>query len=414
MMGRGQGPVELEISLPRPHKAQASIRASRAKRKVIVAGRRGGKTTGAAMMAVEAMLRGRRVLEAAPTADQTSAFWDACCKFMAAPIRAGVVGKNDTNRLLRFGEGRIRTKTAWDGDTLRGDHADLLILDEYSLMDRSVWDEVGAPMLLDNDGDAIFIFTPKRRNHAYEHYRRANEDTTGRWGAWHFTSLDNPHLSREALAEITQDMTADAYRQEIMAEFLESSGAVFRNVAACATITEPDKPAAHAGHTTVIGVDWGKSRDYTCLTCFCRECARVVDWDRFNQIDYTYQRGRLSAMWQRWQSSNILPERNSIGDPNIEMLAAEGMPITLGHDLKRGYMTLPTTKPPLIEGLVLAIERGEIRIPADYADELQAYEIDTRQDGRPRYNAPEGEHDDRVISLALAYWAASRAAQVWI
>ena len=55
---------------------------------------------------------------------------------------------------------RIRAKTAWNADTLRGDFADLLILDEWQLMNESAWEDVGAPMLLDNNGDAIFIYAP--------------------------------------------------------------------------------------------------------------------------------------------------------------------------------------------------------------------------------------------------------------
>ena len=43
---------------------------------------------------------------------------------------------------------------------LRGDFADLLILDEWQLMNESAWEDVGAPMLLDNNGDAIFIYAP--------------------------------------------------------------------------------------------------------------------------------------------------------------------------------------------------------------------------------------------------------------
>src|SRR5262249_57054006 len=39
-----------------------------------------------------------------------------------------------------------------------------------------------------------------------------------RWQAFHFTSHDNPHISKEALEEITRDMTSLAYRQEIEAE----------------------------------------------------------------------------------------------------------------------------------------------------------------------------------------------------
>jgi hypothetical protein len=48
---------------------------------------------------------------------------------------------------------RIKAKTAWNADTLRGDYADLLILDEWQLMDETFWEDVGAPMLLDNHGE---------------------------------------------------------------------------------------------------------------------------------------------------------------------------------------------------------------------------------------------------------------------
>ncbi|MFA6047067.1 MAG: hypothetical protein WC718_18950, partial [Phycisphaerales bacterium] len=132
---------EYRIRLPTPHGRQREFLDSPAKRKVVVAGRRGGKTTGMAMLSVERALEGRRILEAAPTQDQTVAFWDAVKKYCAEPIGAGVLTKNETKRLLEFpGGGRIRAKTAWDADSLRGDYADLLILDEYSIMDPGAWD----------------------------------------------------------------------------------------------------------------------------------------------------------------------------------------------------------------------------------------------------------------------------------
>ena len=243
----------ITVTLPKLHSKQQAFIGSSAKRRVIVAGRRGGKTTGVSILAVEAMLSGRRVLEAAPVVDQTEAFWTSCKKYSAPLIQAKVIVKNETERRLEMAStgGRIRCKTAFDADGLRGDYADLLILDEYSLMKPDTWDEVGAPMLLDNDGDAVFIFTPKRKNHAHSLYARALGDDSGRWQAWHFTSFDNPYLSRPALDEITADMTADAYRQEIMAEFLENEGAVFRNIQACMT-AEASTPEAHQGHGLAI------------------------------------------------------------------------------------------------------------------------------------------------------------------
>ena len=155
--------MRINITLPSPHPKQLAFLRSPAKRKVICAGRRAGKTTGVASHAIERMLDGRRVLEAAPVADQTDAFWEACKRALQEAIDAKVIYKNETDRVLEMpgGKGRIRAKTAYNADTLRGDYGDDLILDEYSLMDPSAWDEVGAPMLLDNNGNAIFIFTPR-------------------------------------------------------------------------------------------------------------------------------------------------------------------------------------------------------------------------------------------------------------
>jgi hypothetical protein len=395
---------EYIIKIPPAHPQQDAFIRSPAKRKVIVAGRRGGKTTGTSMLAADRVLDGRRILQAAPTHDQTEAFWAACKHYFQEPISAGVIRKNETDRLLEFPNGgRIRTKTAWDADSLRGDYADLLILEEFSLMEPSAWGEVGAPMLLDNDGDAVFIFTPKRRNHAHTMYQQAVQDQSGRWAAFHFTSLDNPHLSREALAEITKDMTAEAYRQEILAEFLENQGQVFRNLVAClnAPLTTPDQ---HKGHRLVMGVDWGKENDSTAISVLCLSCGYEVTKDRFNQIDYVLQRGRLRTIWETWQAQTIIAESNAMGAPIIEVLQSEGLPV-------QPFQTTATSKPPLIESLVLAFERTECQWQADpvWTSELESYERKASgQTGRSTYSAPEGCHDDTVMARALAWHAASQ------
>jgi hypothetical protein len=394
--------TEIAVHLPRPHPKQAAFIDSAAKRRVIVAGRRGGKTTGTSILAARKFLEGRRILDAAPTQDQTDTFWDACKRYFAEAIERKAIYKNETKRMLEAPNGgRIRAKTAWDADSLRGDYADLLILEEYSLMDPGAWDEVGSPMLLDNDGDAVFIFTPMRRNHAFTMYNRAVSDDSGRWAHWHFTSHDNPHLSQSALAEITADMTEDAYRQEILAEFLEGEGAVFRNIAACLHAPNDDAPGQHAAHNVVMGVDWGKHQDFTALSVFCGDCRRELAHERFNQIDYAVQRGRLAALATRWKVRHILAEANSVGEPIIEQLQREGLPVS-------GFMTTPSSKPPLIESLALAFEREEAQWLNDptWNFELEAYERKVSTvTGRSQYSAPEGVHDDTVIARALAWQA---------
>lgn len=225
-----------------PHAKQRLFIESTAKRKVIRAGRRGGKTTGISKLGVDYLTAGKRVLYAAPTEEQVDKFWREIKKALQIPLDNGALYKNETMHLIEVaGTGnRIRAKTAWDADTLRGDYADLLILDEFQLMNEDVWGVVGAPMLLDNNGDAVFIYTPpslhskyrtKARDPRYaaKLFQKALEDTTGRWEAFHFTSHDNPHISAEALDEITQDMTALAIRQEIEAEdMVDVPGALWK------------------------------------------------------------------------------------------------------------------------------------------------------------------------------------------
>lgn len=223
------------------HPKQKAFVESQAKRIVIRAGRRGGKTSGIAIRAVNRFLAGRRVLYAAPTSEQLEHFWNNVCKMLQPSIQAKKLYKNETLHLLEVPntQCRIRAKTAWNADSLRGDYADDLFLDEWQLMDEDAWGLVGAPMLADRNGDAVFIYTPPSLHsrsvskasdpqHASKLFKKAQADTTGRWATFHFRSHDNPHISAEAIEELASDMTALAYRMEIEAEDVdEAPGALW-------------------------------------------------------------------------------------------------------------------------------------------------------------------------------------------
>lgn len=232
---------EYEIHLPMPHKKQDEFIHSTAKRVVCRAGRRSGKTVGVSMLAVERFLAGKRVLYGAPTADQVGRFWTTVTRALDEPIRAGIFYKNETERIIELSgtEQRIKAKTCWNSDTLRGDYADELLLDEFQLMNEDTWAIVGAPMLLDNDGNATFIYTPPSLHsrsatkandpqHAAKLFKKAKADDSGRWEVFHFTSKENPYISQSALEDITQDMSSLAYRMEILAEDVdEAPGALW-------------------------------------------------------------------------------------------------------------------------------------------------------------------------------------------
>jgi hypothetical protein len=244
------------VRLKHPHPEQLRFITSFRPRRVIRAGRRSGKTTGLAIYAVEEFLKGERILYAVPTGDQVLRFWHEVSLALAEPIEAGIFRKNETLHIIELPgtEQRIRAKTAWSADTLRGDYCTRLILDEWQLCNEDAWALVGAPMMLDREGSiAIFCYTPPSirsagttkahdPRHAAKLFKAAAADTTGRWATFHFASHANPHISTQALDMITEDMSSLGYSQEILAIDTEDvPGALWTHALLDATRVRPDQ-----------------------------------------------------------------------------------------------------------------------------------------------------------------------------
>lgn len=395
----------VELRLPRLYPLQREIMDSPARRKVVCAGRRGGKTILAAYMAIDALLHGKRVLLSSTSQDQADVFWEYIVDWLAPLLTTPHLYKNEVKRIVKLGPGQIQVKTGRHPDALRGGMADLLVLDECAYLDPDAWRKVGAPMLTDNDGTAVFISTPARRNWFFELYNAAVADDTGRWQAWHFTTHANPHLPQPALDALIADMTEVDYQQEIEARFLEGQGSVFRYVDERCTAQR----AAYYPGRFVAGLDWAQAHDYTAIVVIDADRRVVVDMDRFNGIDWSLQRGRVRAMFDKWRLSEIIAESNSIGGPNVEALQREGLPV-------RAFETTAVSKPPLIESLVLAFDRGEITALNDpvLKGELMAYERTVTATGRSQYSAPDGLHDDTVMALALAWYGVTNTRELTI
>jgi len=257
--------TKVQVILPVPHQYQERMINSEKKRVIVRAGRRGGKTVGVAIRNVKRFLDGKRVLYATPTSEQLGKWWYEVTTALNPLVALGVLKKNETEHYIeRPGtEQRIKGKTAWNADTMRGDYADDLTFDEWQLMDEDAWEIVGAPMLLDNNGDAVFIYTPpslkssgvsKARDprHAAKMFKYAQDNP--RWDAIHFTSHDNPYISQEALSELISDMSKESYRHEILAEDDEVQlswlvyGAFNENVCKIERIAIPKEWLIYVGH----------------------------------------------------------------------------------------------------------------------------------------------------------------------
>ena len=370
---------------------------------MLSAGRRWRKTTLAMAIMVEAAVRGGQYLWGAPTFDQVRVAWDETRHAVGGHA---VFHQQRMEATFRAG-GVIRFRSLDDPDNARGHTADGVVIDECADVNERAWYEVLRPMLIDTGGWAWLIGTPRGRNWFYREFVAAGErpdsvsfraPTLGvaiRDGALvrEPHPLENPHVPFEEIERLWRMLPERTFRQEILAEFVEDGGGVFRRVREAVGDVEPSGQY-------VFGVDWGRSEDWTVITVIDVQRRAVVAIDRFNQIDYALQTNRLKALAERYRPDAIITEVNAMGQPIIEQLQRDGLPV-------RAFTTTNATKAQIIESLALAFERGLITIPNDpvLIEELTAYEMSRLPSGMVRYAAPSGLHDDCVMSLALA-WSA--------
>lgn len=322
---------------------------------------------------------------------------------LTAPIANRIEIRRAEREIVFPRNGRLAIYSADSPDSIRGESFHVVIEDEAARISEEAHYDAILPTLADHDGTLISISTPKGRNWFYNEWVRARADGKAAI-AFQAPTNDNPSINIRAAFERARTQVPErTFQQEWLAQFVEDNGLVFRRVRDCATVQRQDAP--RDGHRYVFGVDWGKANDYTVISVLDETDKALVYLDRFNQIDYAVQRGRLRALYDRFNPSLVIAEQNSIGDPIIEQLRRDGVRV-------RAFQTTNETKRDAIEALALAFERGDIRIIPDETliNELQAYELERLPSGNIRYNAPAGLHDDCVMSLAIAWSTTIRRA----
>lgn len=398
---------DAKIRLPELHPGQRAVREGARRFNFLAAGRRWRKTTLCVAIAVEQAARGAEVLWGAPTYDQVRIGWDET-KRGAGDAADFHEGRMEC-RIPR--KGRILFRSLDQPDNARGHTADGAVIDEAADVDPAAWHAVVRPMLITTRGWAWVCGTPRGRNWFWSEWRRAAEGELANAMAWQAPTLgaavldgrlerrphplENPHVDFAEIEALWGSLPERGFRQEILAEFVEDGGGVFRNVRAV-SVLQPGEP--RPGHVYCCGIDWGRTHDFTCFAMWDATEKAQVALERMTGVDFVSQGNRLVALCERWQPDAILAESNSIGRPMLEHLQRAGLPV-------RGFEMTHASKLRLIDGYALGFERRAFRLLDDPRQlrEHEAFEGQTLPGGLIRFTAPAGEHDDTVIANALAW-----------
>ena len=389
--------AKTEIKLDELHPAQSQIIEDSARFKVLSCGRRFGKTTVAIDLLSEHLLDGHTVAYFAPTYRMTKEVWEEM-KGRFGPLTRRLSEHDFRMELYNGGVLDCWSLHGVAAETVRGRKYHLAVIDEAAIVaDASIWQAAIRPLLTDHKGAALFCSTPKGRNWFWNLFVQGQDAKFKDWQSWQFPTTANPHIDAQEVADAQRELPERVFKQEYLAQFLEDGGTVFRNLTRVCVAQQEHEPVPAGRY--VFGVDWGKQNDFTCISVIDSQRNQQVYLDRFNQISWEIQRNRLISLYQRFKPYYIFAEANSIGEPNIEALLAEGLPV-------QSFYTTQKSKSELIEKLVLAIEKEEVSLLSDAVliNELQSYQMSRLANGGWRYGAPSGAHDDTVIATALSWY----------
>jgi len=134
---------------------------------------------------------------------------------------------------------------------------------------------------------------------------------------------------------------------------------------------------------------------------------KVVARERFQEVSWTEQKSRILSLSHKYNDALTVVDSTGVGDPICEDLQMSNISLHY-EDGKPGVKFTNVKKNQLIDNLAIAIEQRLITFPSEYPEliqELSDFEYQITDAGNITYSAPDGKHDDCVISLALAVWA---------
>ena len=212
----------MQLTLP-----QSEIFLNPSRFRVCVAGRRFGKTFLSTGELLRAAISGndKNCWYVAPTYGSAK---EIAWLMLIHSIPEQYISKtNETALTLRLINGSvISLKGAEKPNNLRGRALDFVVLDEFADMRPEAWYEVIRPSLSDRQGSALFIGTPKGRNHFYDLWARG-KDGAPDWESFQYTTIEGGNVPETEIENAKADLDERTFKQEYEAAFVTYQGLIY-------------------------------------------------------------------------------------------------------------------------------------------------------------------------------------------
>ncbi len=366
------------LELPEAHINQTKILESTARFRVVMCGRRFGKSELSQVEIISNALQGMKVAYITPTYKLAKTFFEKLTQ--CVPFE-----NNKSDLTIHFPNGgTVEFFTGERLDNLRGRKFHLVVIDEASFISdlQDGWLNSIRPTLTDYQGRALFLSTPRGKNYFYSLYMKGGQRD---WESFKFTTYDNPYILTSEINDAKAQLPNSVFEQEYMANPMENAANPFgaEHITKCTCSLSYNEPMFY-------GIDLAKSFDWTVIIGLDSE-GKVCHFDRF-QKDWLQTKETIKQIRKH---KHIFIDSTGVGDAIVEDLQKYFNDMT-------GFKYTSTSKQQLMESLASSIHKKEIGFPEGaIKDELEIFEYLFTSTG-VRYSAPAGFHDDCVNALALA------------
>lgn len=300
---------------------------------------------------------------------------------------------------LRFKNGSvIEFYSAERQEGMLGEGVDYVVMDEAAIMPPSVWEVTVRPTLMDSEGGALMISTPRQRNWFYYFWMRgqSKDAKNAEVASWKFPTSANPYIKQSEIDELKHSQPKLVFEQEVLAEFISSAGSVFRF-----DLNQVVKKVKPRGHV-VVGVDLAKSNDFTVFSAANADDMMPCGYDRMTEVSWPMQRNRLKTFATRLRKEGathvtLVMDSTGVGDPIAEDMEIAGYDVVPINFTKSKQQMVTQLSKDLEDGLVRISDEEEIH-------EYENYTYKVTDAGRWTYSAPEGQNDDIVSAKMLQHW----------
>ena len=211
-------------------KPQKKVVKSKARFKVLVTGRRFGKTHLAIRQLIKhASLPDKKVWFVCPSYRQAKQVCWTALKDRLSELN-WIKKTNESDLSINLINGSVIALRGADRsyDSLRGVGLDYLVMDEFADIASEAWYEVLRATLSDRKGGAMFTGTPRGYgNWAYDLYCKGGVDKD--WESFQFTTLDGGQVDDEEVESAKSDLDERTFRQEYLATFETYAGSIYYN-----------------------------------------------------------------------------------------------------------------------------------------------------------------------------------------